>query len=111
TSAGSAASIDLCLHLVRQDYGAEAATRVARDLVVPPYRDGGQAQYIDTPLPKANASDLFADTVAWRFAATTGTTPYQWLLDQRLRLAQRMLETGDLTVDAVAQNSGFINAG
>jgi transcriptional regulator GlxA family with amidase domain len=138
TSAGSAASIDLCLHLVRQDYGVDAATRVARDLVVPPYRAGGQAQYIDTPLPKVNATDLFADTIAWaqehldepitvstladrsamsrrtfarRFAATTGTTPYQWLLDQRLRLAQRMLETGDLTIDAVAKNSGFLNAG
>jgi transcriptional regulator GlxA family with amidase domain len=138
TSAGSAASIDLCLHLVRQDYGADAATRVARDLVVPPYRAGGQAQYIDSPLPRVNANDLFADTVAWaqehlgepitvttladrsamsrrtfarRFAATTGTTPYQWLLDQRLRLAQRMLETSDLTIDAVSQNSGFLNAG
>lgn len=138
TSAGSAASIDLCLHLVRRDHGAEAATRVARDLVVPPHREGGQAQFIDTPLPRANETDLFGDTIAWaqghlgepitvptlaarsamsrrtfarRFAASTGTTPYQWLLGQRLRLAQRMLETGDLTVDAVAQNSGFLTAG
>jgi AraC family transcriptional regulator, transcriptional activator FtrA len=138
TSAGSAASIDLCLHLVRRDHGSEVATRVARDLVVPPYRDGGQAQYVGTPLPTAHATDLFADTLAWaqehlgepitvttladrsamsrrtfarRFVATTGTTPYQWLLDQRLRHAQRMLETSDLTVDAVAQNSGFLNAG
>jgi transcriptional regulator GlxA family with amidase domain len=138
TSAGSAASIDLCLHLVRQDYGADIAARVARDLVVPPYRDGGQAQFIDTSLPKDNTTDLFADTVAWaqehlgepitvttlaarsamsrrtfarRFAATTGTTPYQWLLSQRIRLAQRILETSDLTIDAVAQNSGFLNAG
>ncbi len=138
TSAGSAASIDLCLHLVRQDYGADIATRVARDLVVPPYRDGGQAQYIDTPVPAVSDVDLFADTVAWaqqhlgepitvetlarrsamsrrtfarRFAATTGTTPYRWLLSQRLRLAQRMLETTSLTVDAVAVNSGFLNAG
>jgi AraC family transcriptional regulator, transcriptional activator FtrA len=138
TSAGSAASIDLCLHLVRRDYGSEVATRVARDLVVPPYRDGGQAQYVDTPLPKVNVTDLFADTLAWaqehlgepitvttlaarsamsrrtfarRFAASTGTTPYQWLLDQRLRLAQRILETSDLTIDAVAQSSGFLNAG
>jgi AraC family transcriptional regulator, transcriptional activator FtrA len=137
TSAGSAASIDLCLHLVRQDFGAEVATRVARDLVVPPYRDGGQAQYIDTPLPVLDETDLFADTVAWaqehlgepitvatlaarsamsrrtfarRFAAGIGTTPYQWLLGQRLRLAQRLLETTDLTIDAVAQNSGFVTA-
>jgi AraC family transcriptional regulator, transcriptional activator FtrA len=106
TSAGSAASIDLCLHLVRQDYGAEVASRLARQLVVPPYRDGGQAQYIDTPLPLADDADLFTDTLAWmqahlelpltiedlatrsamsrrtfarRFAAATGTTPYQWL--------------------------------
>jgi AraC family transcriptional regulator, transcriptional activator FtrA len=138
TSAGSAASIDLCLHLVRLDYGADVATRVARDLVVPPYRDGGQAQYIDTPVPQEHDLDLFADTIAWaqehlgeditvdtlaarsamsrrtfarRFAATTGTTPYQWLLSQRLRLAQRTLETTDLTIDAVAVNSGFQNAG
>jgi AraC family transcriptional regulator, transcriptional activator FtrA len=138
TSAGSAASIDLCLHLVRQDYGAEIATRVARDLVVPPHRDGGQAQYIETPLPEDDTADLFTDTVAWarahlpepvtvadlarrsamsrrtfarRFAASTGTTPYQWLVRQRLQLAQRMLETSDLTIDAVAHNSGFLNAG
>ena len=138
TSAGSAASIDLCLHLVRLDYGADVATRVARDLVVPPYRDGGQAQYIDTPVPEETDLDLFADTITWaqqhlgeeitvdtlaarsamsrrtfarRFAATTGTTPYQGLLSQRLRLAQRTLETTDLTVDAVALNTGFQNAG
>jgi transcriptional regulator GlxA family with amidase domain len=105
---------------------------------VPPYRDGGQAQYVDTPLPRADTTDLFADTIAWahehlgepitvatlaarsavsrrtfarRFAATTGTTPYRWLLSQRLRLAQRILETSDLTVDVVAENSGFLNAG
>ena len=137
TSAGSAASIDLCLHLVRLDLGADVATRVARDLVVPPYRDGGQAQYIDTPVPPERDLDLFADTIAWaqqhldepitvdtlaarsamsrrtfarRFAASTGTTPYQWLLHQRLRLAQRTLETTDLTIDAVAVGSGFLNA-
>jgi AraC family transcriptional activator FtrA len=138
TSAGSAAGIDLCLHLVRQDHGAEVATRVARDLVVPPHRDGGQAQYIDTPLPPIAAADLFAETLGWarehlgepmtvetlaarsamsrrtfarRFAGATGTTPYRWLLSQRLRLAQRLLETTDLTVDAVAQAGGFVDAG
>jgi transcriptional regulator GlxA family with amidase domain len=138
TAAGSAASIDLCLHLVRTDYGAQAAATVARDLVVPPHRDGGQAQYIDTPLPVVDATDRFAATIAWaqqhlgdpitvaalaarsamsrrtfarRFAATTGTTPYQWLLGQRLRLAQRLLETSDLTIEAVARNSGFRTAG
>jgi len=138
TSAGSTASIDLCLHLVRKDYGAEIATRVARDLVVPPHRDGGQAQYIDTPMPQLTATDTFASTIAWaqehlgeaitvaalavrsamsrrtfarRFATTTGTTPYQWLLAQRIRLAQRLLETTDLTIDVIAHNSGFVNAG
>jgi AraC family transcriptional activator FtrA len=138
TSAGSAASIDLCLHIVRNDYGADVATRLARDLVVPPYRDGGQAQYIATPLPDPSTSDLFVDTVAWvqehladpitindlarrsamsrrtfarRFLETTGTTPYRWLLRQRLQLAQRLLETTDLPVEAIADRSGFVNAG
>jgi transcriptional regulator GlxA family with amidase domain len=137
TSAGSAAGIDLCLHLVRADRGAEAATRVARELVVPPYRDGGQAQYIDKPLPELTGSDLFADTIAWvqrhldepvtvadlarrsamsrrtfarRFAAGTGTTPYQWLLRQRLQRAQRLLETTDLPIDTVARHSGLATA-
>ncbi len=65
TSAGSAASIDLCLHVVRCDYGSEIATQLARQLVVPPQRDGGQAQYIDAPLPTLDSSSLFADTIAW----------------------------------------------
>jgi AraC family transcriptional regulator, transcriptional activator FtrA len=138
TSAGSAASIDLCLHVVRQDQGAEVATRLARELVVPPYRDGGQAQYIDMPQPRLDEADLFAATMTWvqanldqpvtvedlagrsamsrrtfarRFAATTGTTPYQWLLRQRLQLAQRLLETTDLPIELVATRSGFLNAG
>jgi AraC family transcriptional regulator, transcriptional activator FtrA len=137
TSAGSAASIDLCLHLVRQDRGAEVAARLARQLVVPPYRDGGQAQYIDAPLPAVAGADLFTDTLAWmqahlelpltiddlanrsamsrrtfarRFAAATGTTPYQWLLRQRLQLAQRLLETSAMPVDLIAQKTGFVTA-
>ena len=138
TSAGSAASIDLCLHVVRQDLGAEVASRVARELVVPPFREGGQAQYIETPVPDPDTSDLFAETVAWvqghldqavtveelarrsamsrrtfarRFAASTGTTPYQWLLRQRLARAQQLLETTALAIDVVAERSGFQNAG
>ena len=138
TAAGSAASIDLCLHIVRKDFGADIASRLARDLVVPPYRDGGQAQYIATPLPDPYTFDLFVDTVAWvqehlgdplsinelarrsamsrrtfarRFLETTGTTPYQWLLRQRLQLAQQLLETTDLSVDSIADRSGFVNAG
>jgi transcriptional regulator GlxA family with amidase domain len=137
TSAGSAASIDLCLHVVRQDYGAEVAARLARQLVVPPYRDGGQAQYIEAPLHVMAGADLFTDTLAWmqehlgepqavsdlasrsamstrtfarRFASATGTTPYQWLLRQRLQLAQRLLETSDLPVDAIAHQAGFSTA-
>ena len=134
TSAGSAASIDLCLHVVRQDYGTEIATQLARQLVVPPQRDGGQAQYIDAPLPELDGASLFAGTVAWlqehldqpitvedlaarsamsprtfarRFVASTGTTPYRWLLRQRIQLAQRLLETTDLPIDPVARASGF----
>lgn len=134
TSAGSAASIDLCLHVVRQDYGTDVATRLARQLVVPPQRDGGQAQYIEKPLPVLDSSDLFADTVAWvqehldepvtvedlavraamsprtfarRFLVATGTTPYQWLVRQRVQLAQQLLEVSDLSIESVAEKSGF----
>jgi AraC family transcriptional regulator, transcriptional activator FtrA len=137
TSAGSAAGIDLCLHLVRQDYGTETATQLARQLVVAPQREGGQAQYITAPMPELDSSSLFAETVSWlqehlnepltveelaarsamsprtfarRFLAGTGTTPYQWLLQQRIRLAQRLLETTDLPVDEVAEASGFSTA-
>ena len=137
TSAGSAASIDLCLHVVRQDYGTEIATQLARQLVVPPQRDGGQAQYIDAPMPELDSSSLFAGTVCWlqehldepmtvedlaarsamsprtfarRFLASTGTTPYQWLVRQRVQLAQRLLEMSDLPIDSVAEKSGFSTA-
>jgi AraC family transcriptional activator FtrA len=137
TSAGSAAGIDLCLHLVRQDYGTELATQLARQLVVPPQRDGGQAQYIDMPMPEPGGGSLFAGTLAWlqehladpvtveelaarsamsprtfarRFQAALGLPPYQWLVSQRIRLAQRLLETTGLTVDSVAAHSGFSTA-
>jgi AraC family transcriptional regulator, transcriptional activator FtrA len=138
TGAGSAASIDLCLHIVRQDYGSDVATQLARQLVVPPQRDGGQAQYIENPLPALDSSNLFAETVAWvqehlgepvtvedlairsamsprtfarRFVAATGTTPYQWLLRQRVQLAQQLLEVSDLSIETVAEKSGFSTAG
>jgi AraC family transcriptional regulator, transcriptional activator FtrA len=134
TSAGSAASLDLCLHVLQMDYGTDIATMVARDLVVPLYRPGGQAQYIETPLPVIGDGDLFADTVGWlrahldqpvtvadlaarsamsartfarRFVASTGTTPLAWILRERVRLAQRLLETSDLAIDVVAEKSGF----
>ena len=134
TSAGSAASLDLCLHVVQRDHGTETATRVARDLVVPLHRPGGQAQYIEAPMPALAGGDLFGDTLTWlrehlsepvavgdlaeraamsprtfarRFLASTGTTPLQWLLAERVCLAQRLLETTELPVDAVAHKSGF----
>jgi AraC family transcriptional activator FtrA len=137
TSAGSAASIDLCLHVVRQDHGTEIATQLARQLVVPPQRDGGQAQYIEAPMPELDRASLFAGTVSWlqehldqpitvedlaarsamsprtfarRFLASTGTTPYQWLVRQRVQLAQRLLEVSDLPIDSVAEKSGFSTA-
>jgi transcriptional regulator GlxA family with amidase domain len=137
TSAGSAASIDLCLYVVRCDLGAEVAARLARRLVVPPHRDGGQAQYVDAPMPSAPSAEPLADTLTWmiehldedmtiadladraavsprsfarHFAAATGTTPYQWLLRQRIQHAQRLLESTDLTVDVVAERVGLGNA-
>jgi len=137
TSAGSAAGLDLCLHLVRQDYGAEIATQLARQLVVPPQREGGQAQYISAPMPEPDSSSLFADALTWlqehlnepvtieelaarsamsprtfarRFLAGTGTTPYRWLLQQRIQLAKRLLEVTDLPIDSVAETSGFSTA-
>ncbi|MCU1451012.1 MAG: helix-turn-helix protein [Acidimicrobiales bacterium] len=134
TSAGTAAGIDLCLHVVRKDLGADIANAVARRMVVPPHRDGGQAQYVDDPVPDGPGADLFGETIAWlqehlgepvtvddlaqrsamsprtfarRFRATTGTTPMQWVLRQRVLLAQRLLETTDEPVDRVAELAGF----
>ena len=137
TSAGSAASLDLLLHLVRQDLGSETATRLARALVVAPQRAGGQAQFIESPMATVEADHLFADTIAWaqehvhealtvrdlarrsamsprtfarRFVASTGTTPHQWIQHQRVHLAQQLLETSDLSIDQVAEHSGLGSA-
>jgi transcriptional regulator GlxA family with amidase domain len=134
TSAGTAAGIDLCLHVVRQDFGARVANAVARRMVVPPHRDGGQAQFVEEPVARPAGADLFGATLAWlerhvdepvtvedlarraamssrtfarRFRATTGTTPHQWLLRQRVLSAQRLLETTDEPVEVVASRSGF----
>jgi transcriptional regulator GlxA family with amidase domain len=133
TSAGVAAGIDLCLHLVRRDHGAEVANATARRIVVAPHRDGGQAQFLEAPLPAAGESGL-APTRAWalerlrapltvaemarhagcsdrtfarRFRAETGTTPLQWLLGQRVLHARRLLEATDLPVEDVADEAGF----
>ena len=134
TSAGTAAGIDLALHVVRRDLGAEAARVVARRMVVPPHRDGGQAQFIDdAPQARARPDDLAgvlewarahleADlsvavlasrarmserTFARRFKEATATTPFRWVLTQRVQRAQELLETSDLDVDQVAARAGF----
>ena len=133
TSAGTAAGIDACLHIVRQEHGPEVANAIARRMVVPPHRDGGQAQFIERPLPR-NRCDTVGDVLTWmerhldsemtveqlaaralmsprtfarRFQQETGTTPYRWILRQRVLLAQELLEATDETVDSVAGQAGF----
>lgn len=136
TAAGSAAGIDLCLHLVRRDFGADVANQVARRLVVPPHRDGGQAQFIDRPVTESNVTGLarllewltdhlgeehtvstMAElanmserTFARRFKDQTGTTPSKWLANARVQRAQQLLETTDLGVDQLAFDCGFGSA-
>ncbi|SOZ19974.1 putative transcriptional regulator, AraC family [Cupriavidus taiwanensis] len=137
TSAGTAAALDCCLHLVRRDHGAEVANRVARRMVVAPHRHGGQAQYIEQPLPRADGADRLSLTLDWaiahlaepltldtlaekagmsrrnftrRFKEKTGTTVTQWLLNHRLTAARRLLETTDKGVDLVAGLVGFGSA-
>ena len=133
TSAGTAAGLDLCLHLMRSEHGAEVANAVARRMVVPPHRDGGQAQYIDVPVPPSGSDglselmdELLAElgeehtvnsmaarvnmsprTFARKFNESTGTTPHAWLLRQRVLFARRQLEAGDEPMDIIAQRSGF----
>jgi transcriptional regulator GlxA family with amidase domain len=136
TSAGVAAGIDLCLHLLRRDHGVEAANAVARLTVVAPHRGGGQAQFIERAVPPRDGDGLEA-TRAWalrqldrpltvtdlarhahtsertfarRFRAETGTTPLQWLHAQRVDNARRLLEGSDLPVEAIAQRCGFGSA-
>jgi AraC family transcriptional regulator, transcriptional activator FtrA len=133
TSAGTAAGIDLCLHMLRLDLGTDAANAVARRMVVPPHRNGGQAQYVDAPLPPCD-SDTLAPILDWalarleqqvtlrdmadhanisvrtlvrRFTAATGTTPLQWLLIQRVRRAQHLLESSDQPIERIASLAGF----
>ncbi|NLU80283.1 helix-turn-helix domain-containing protein [Micromonospora sp. HNM0581] len=137
TSAGTAAGIDACLHLVRQAHGSATATRLARRMVVPPHRDGGQAQYIEAPIPKAPQAPTLEPVLEWlmghldrqttvdelaaragmaprtfarRFRAETGTTPHDWLTNQRVLLARRLLEDTTLTVQGVAERAGFGDA-
>jgi transcriptional regulator GlxA family with amidase domain len=136
TSAGTAAGIDACLHLVRKEQGTRVANGIARRMVVPPHRDGGQAQYVDRPLAPVSC-DTLAEVIGWmerhldqqvtvrqlaararmsprtfarRFVQETGTTPLRWLTGQRILLAQEMLEETDETVDLIAERAGFGNA-
>ncbi|MEU4470754.1 helix-turn-helix domain-containing protein [Micromonospora sp. NPDC023888] len=137
TSAGTAAGIDACLHLIRQEHGSATATRLARRMVVPPHRDGGQSQYVEAPIPKAPEAPTLEPVLEWlmghldrtttveelaaragmaprtfarRFRAETGTTPHDWLTNQRVLLARRLLEETPLSVEAVADQSGFGDA-
>lgn len=138
TAAGTAAAIDLCLHMVRLDYGAEVANVYARRMVVAPHRDGAQAQYVEAPVPSPAGPSPLATTLSWalerldepltvdrlaarsrlssrtfarRFRSVTGTTPIRWVIRQRVIAAQRMLEMSDDPIEQVAQRCGFGSAG
>ncbi|WP_338661339.1 transcriptional regulator FtrA [Pararoseomonas sp. SCSIO 73927] len=137
TAAGTAAGIDLCLHLIRRDHGAEAANKVARRLVVPPHREGGQAQFIERPVPSAREGSRLSPLLdrmrtqageSWpvdrmaaeagmsrrslirRFRAATGETPAAWLAAARLARARDLLETTGLGIEAVAEGCGLGSA-
>jgi transcriptional regulator GlxA family with amidase domain len=136
TSAGTAAGLDLCLHVIRADHGEEIARKVARRMVMPPHRDGGQAQYLDVPirtrpadtlaplldelldeLPQEHTIESLAArcamsprTFARRFRQETGTTPHLWMTHQRVLLARRMLESGEDAIEVVAERCGFSTA-
>lgn len=133
TAAGVASGVDLCLHLVRRDHGSAVANRVARLCVVPPWREGGQAQFIDRPVPGPAVASTSATrqwalgelhrpialtelaghartsvrTFSRRFREEVGMTPGQWLVQERVRLARHLLENTDLPVDRVAADAGF----
>ncbi|TYC24345.1 helix-turn-helix domain-containing protein [Micromonospora sp. MP36] len=134
TSAGSAAGLDLCVHVVRRDFGAAVANAVARRLVIPPHRDGGQAQFIEAPVSVDPDDDRIAASVAWavhhlaepltvaalarqahmstrsylrHFARATGVSPIRWLIDQRVRASLPLLETTDAPVAEIATAVGF----
>ncbi|KAB7772066.1 AraC family transcriptional regulator [Xanthomonas sp. LMG 12462] len=138
TSAGTVAGIDCCLHLVRRRHGAEVANRIARRLVVAPHRQGGQAQYVEQPLPASRRDAQLGPTLDWmlqrldqplrldalaaharmsrrsftrQFRQVTGTTVVQWLAHQRLVRAQQLLERTDLPLERIAADCGFGSAG
>ncbi|MFG2042410.1 helix-turn-helix domain-containing protein [Dactylosporangium sp. NPDC048998] len=134
TSAGSAAGLDLCLHVVRTDHGAAIANAVARRLVVQPHRDGGQAQFIEAPMPADASDDRIAASLTWalahlsepltlpalarqahmsprtylrHFTRATGTSPIRWLLRQRVQASLALLETTDAPIEQIAATVGF----
>ena len=136
TGAGSAAGLDAALHLMRQQFGARTAASAARRMVVPPHRDGGQAQFIARPVPECD-SETLAPLLAWisdnltedlgverlarqlhmsprtfarRFKDETGTTPYTWVIGQRVQAAEELLEGSDQPVERIAELVGFGNA-
>jgi transcriptional regulator GlxA family with amidase domain len=136
SSAGTASGIDACLYIVRKEHGSRVANAIARRMVVPPHRDGGQAQYIDRPVAEP-ACDTLGEVIEWlqrnldrsvtvdqlarlaamsprtfarRFLQETGTTPQRWLTGQRVLLAQQLLEDTDETIDVIAERAGFGNA-
>jgi len=137
TGAGAAAGIDTCLHLIRREHGAAVANAIARGLVVPPHREGGQLQYIEAPVPSDGDDQRLSEVLAWaranlerkmsidelaaralmsrrsfarRFKATTGATPHAWLVAQRLDRAEELLETTDLPVEEIARRAGYGSA-
>ena len=136
TSAGTAAGVDAGLFLVREEHGSVIATMLARRMVVPPHRDGGQAQFIETPvaavscetlqplldhvlatLDRPHTVDTMAElahmaprTFARKFRAETGVTPHDWITGQRMLLARRLLEESELGIDAIANRTGFGSA-
>ena len=136
TSAGTAAGIDACLHIVRKEQGTRVANGIARRMVVPPHRDGGQAQYVEQPVAVPSC-DTLGEVIGWmqrhlsepvtihqlaerahmsertfarRFVQETGTTPLRWLTGQRILLAQELLEETDASIDLIADRAGFGNA-
>ncbi|MFI8930089.1 GlxA family transcriptional regulator [Streptomyces sp. NPDC053474] len=137
TGAGAAAGFDMCLHLLRREHGAALANTVARDMVLPSHRDGGQAQYLAAPVPEDARDERLADVLAWarahlheplpvaelarraamskrsfarRFTAATGTTPHAWLRNLRLSGAEELLETTDLPIEEIARRVGYGSA-
>ncbi|MHC9293019.1 helix-turn-helix domain-containing protein [Mycobacterium sp. LTG2003] len=137
TSAGCAAGLDLCLHIVRSDHGVRIANDIARRLVISPHRAGGQAQYIDSPVPEPAADGRIAASMEWalsnldspitlddlasqsalsrrtylrQFAKATGTTPIKWLIEQRIQASLALLESSSLSIEQIATRVGFESA-